>query len=233
MRIHCFQHVSFETPGTILEWINAHEHTISYTRFYEVEQVIPGMDSFDALLIMGGYMNVDEEEQFPWLRMEKTFIREAINAGKKVLGICLGSQLIASAMGAKVYKGPEKEIGFIPLQFSEAVLQHRFFDHYPADYTLFHWHGDTFDLPAGALLLASTVVCPHQAFMIGDHVLALQFHPEMNEVSIEQMILHDGHELQETGNYIQSAGMIREGYGVLEQNKKDLFLLLDKFFSKA
>lgn len=230
MRIHCFQHVPYETPGTILEWADANGHTITYSGFYDPGYVFPDIHSFDALLVMGGNMNVDEEDAFPWLSMEKKFIRKCIERKKKVLGICLGSQLIAAALGAKVYKASEKEIGFFPLRFSEFALAHPYFVHFKADYTLFHWHGDTFDLPEHAVLLASTDVCPNQAFMIGDNALALQFHPEMNEEAIEQMILHDGHELEELTGYMQSAEKIRSGCGILEQNKKDLFLLLDKFF---
>jgi GMP synthase-like glutamine amidotransferase len=231
MHIHCLLHVPFETPGTILNWIVVNGHSISYTHFYEPEHSLPETTTFDALLIMGGSMNVDEEQAFSWLKAEKAFIRKSLSDGKKVLGICLGAQLIAAASGAKVYKGKEKEIGFFPLQFSADALAHPFFDHFKQTYTLFHWHGDTFDLPPGAVLLASTTVCPHQAFMIDDHVLALQFHPEMNEHTIGQMILHDGHELEEEGNYIQSAERIKDGFTVLDQNKKDLFLLLDKFLA--
>jgi GMP synthase-like glutamine amidotransferase len=231
MRIHCFQHARYESPATILEWVEKNGHSINYTNFYEVGYVFPALSSFDALLIMGGPMNVDEVDDFPWLSMEKQLIRVAITAGKKVLGICLGAQLIAASLQSKVYKAAEKEIGFFPVQFSAAALQHPFFDHFTATYTLFHWHGDTFDLPADAILFASTNVCAHQAFMIGDNTLALQFHPEMNAEAIEELILHDGHELEEQGDHIQSAEQMRSGQTILSQNKKDLFLLLDKFFA--
>ncbi|NCI47664.1 glutamine amidotransferase-related protein [Sediminibacterium soli] len=147
-----------------------------------------------------------------------------------MLGICLGSQLIASAMGAAVYKGREKEIGFFPVQFSNAALTHRCFSHFTGTYTLFHWHGDTFDLPGNAIPIASSGVCPNQAFMIGDNALALQFHPEMTTASIEQMLLHDGGELEENGPFIQSKETIAGHYHLLDQNRKDLFLLLDAFF---
>lgn len=232
MRIHCLQHVAFETPGTILEWAALHNHPVSYTHFFEENFSLPDLNDFDGLLIMGGYMNVDEEESFPWLKVEKHFIKQSIDAGKKVLGICLGSQLIAGALGASVYKGKEKEIGFFPIRFSSLAQQNPLFNHFPAEYTLFHWHGDTFDLPEGAKLIASTDVCRHQAFMFKDNVLALQFHPEMNIDTIEQMLLHDGKELEEEGNYIQSVVQIKDQYSVLDQNRKDLFVLLDKFYTE-
>jgi GMP synthase-like glutamine amidotransferase len=159
MHIHCFQHVPFETPGTILEWIRQHKHTITYTKFFEKEYTLRIPDEHDCLLIMGGNMNVDEEEKFPWLKTEKQQIKKSIDAGKKVIGICLGSQLIAAASGKKVYKGKEKEIGFFPITFSDKALEHSLFNHFPKEYRVFHWHGDTFDLPDNAQLIASTPVC--------------------------------------------------------------------------
>jgi len=231
MHIHCFRHVLFETPGTILEWLEQHKHTITYTNFFEEEYALPKRDGYDCLLIMGGYMNVDEEEKFPWLKEEKQQIKRAINAGKKVIGICLGSQLIAAASGKKVYKGKNKEIGFFPINFSDKAFAHSLFSHFPKKYTVFHWHGDTFDLPDNARLIASTSACANQAFLINSNVLALQFHFEMNETIIEEMILHGNDELLEKGKYIQNVDEIRKRYPYLRQNKKDIFVLLDKFFA--
>lgn len=230
MKIHCLQHVAFENPGTIAGWAAANNHIISYTYFFENNFLLPGVNDFDALLIMGGYMNVDEEEKFPWLKEEKRFIKKAIDAGKKVMGICLGSQLIAAASGTKVYPGKEKEIGFFPIQFTNEALNNSLFSHFNNPYTVFHWHGDTFDLPAGSRLIASTDVCLHQAYLINKQILGLQFHFEMNESVIEDMLLHDGHELDEKGRFISSREEIRKNYHHLPQNKKDIFLLLDKFF---
>ena len=230
MNIHCLQHVAFETPGTIIDWATQNNHSISYTYFFEKNHTLPSVNNIDALLIMGGCMNVDEEEKFPWLKIEKQFINECIISQKKVLGICLGAQLIAAALGSKVYKGVEKEIGFFPISFINNSLQHKLFHHFSKGYTVFHWHGDTFDLPANAQLIASTNICKNQAYLIGANVLGLQFHFEMDETIIEQMLLHDAEELNETGNFIQPAAQIRSGYHWLAQNKKDMFVLLDNFF---
>jgi GMP synthase-like glutamine amidotransferase len=230
MHIHCLQQVAFENPGTIVEWAKNNGHTISYTYFFEANFALPNVNDIDALLVMGGYMNVDEEAKYPWLVAEKQFIREVIAANRKVLGICLGSQLIAAALGSKVYYANEKEIGFFPISFTNEALQHPLFNHFTNRYNVFHWHGDTFDLPSNAILVASTATCKHQAFLIGNSVLALQFHFEMNETVIEDMLLHDGHELEEQGNFIQTKEIIRQHYQHLQQNKKDMFLLLDKFF---
>lgn len=229
MKIHCLQHVAFETPGTIAEWAALNNCSITYTRFFEEKFSFPPLSEFDLLLIMGGYMNVDEEETFPWLKQEKLFIKDSIDAGKKVIGICLGSQLIAAALRCAVYKGKEKEIGFFPVQFSNEAKSNALFDHFTSPYTLFHWHGDTFDRPENAVVIASTDTCKHQAFFIHPNIIGLQFHLEMNETTIEQMLLHDGGELEEEGMYIQSAAEIRTGLDHLGKNKEDLFLLLDKF----
>lgn len=232
MHIHCLQHVAFENPGTIVEWAKNNNHTISYTYFFEEHFTLPNVADIDALLIMGGYMNVHEETQYPWLVAEKNFIKQAIDANKKVMGICLGSQLITAALGSKVYYAAKKEIGFFPVSFTNEALQHSLFNHFTNPYNVFHWHGDTFDLPVNALLIASTNTCKHQAFLINNNVLALQFHFEMNKTVIEDMLLHDGHELDEEGNFIQTKETIRQQFHHLQQNKKDMFLLLDKFFSK-
>ncbi len=233
MRIHCFQHVVFESPGTIIEWAETRGYAITCTNFFEPQFILPSLADLNVLIIMGGYMNVDEENLYPWLKEEKLFIRQAIDAGKKVLGICLGAQLIASALGCKVYQGKEKEIGFFPVQFTDLARSNEFFSHFQNPYTLFHWHGDTFDLPANAQLIASTVVCKHQAFLIGDSVLGLQFHLEMNEETIERMIANDGNELQEEGKYIQSSVTIRSEKTVLRNNRNDIFVLLNKFINSS
>ena len=231
MKIHCFQHVAFETPGSILEWVHHHQYSINYTRFYEELPLFPLINDIDLLLILGGCMNVDEEALYPWLRDEKEFIMQAVGAGKKVLGICLGSQLIAHALGSKVYPQADKEIGFFPVQFTKEAIQHSFFNHFKNHYTVFHWHGDTFHLPADATLIASSGICKNQAYLVGNNVLGLQFHIEMNEIVINEMLQHDGDELDEKGSYIQTKEVIKNGSQLLAQNKNDLFKLLDKFIA--
>ncbi len=231
MHIHCLQHISFENPGYIKVWAQQNHHNITYTYFFEDNFVLPDLKNIDALIIMGGNMNVDEEEKFRWLRKEKKLIKAAINARKKVIGICLGAQLIAAALGCNVYPGSQKEIGFYPVQFTDGALNHPLFNHFKNLYTVFHWHGDTFDLPANAQLIASSAICKHQAFLIGNNVMGFQFHFEMNETIINDMIKHDGHELEEDGKYIQSQQQLSKGYQHLKQNQKDIFTLLDKFFA--
>src|SRR5688572_23524659 len=115
MRIHFIQHVAFESPGYLLQWAEEHQHTISFTRIYE-SPVFPSVDDIDWLIVMGGPMGSYQEDQYSWLKAEKEFIRAVIDAGKKVLGICLGSQLVAAALGAKVYPHVQKEIGWWPVK---------------------------------------------------------------------------------------------------------------------
>jgi GMP synthase-like glutamine amidotransferase len=230
MQIHCFQHVAFENPGTILEWAEINKHKISYTNYFEDNFSLPSIDDIDAFIIMGGCMNVDQYDKFPWLKAEKEFIKKTIDAGKKVIGICLGSQLIASALGAKVYAASETEIGFLPVNFTVEAIENLLFSHFKNPYHVFQWHGDTFELPANAKLIASSESCKNQVYLIDENVLGLQFHFEINESVIEDMLLHDGHELEEKGEFIQQADEIRTQFQHLKQNKKDSFLLLDKFF---
>jgi GMP synthase-like glutamine amidotransferase len=229
MKIHCFQHVSFENLGTIEDWANTNNHTISYTYFFEKGFILPEVSNIDMLIVLGGFMNVDDEAEFPWLKTEKQFIKKAIDIGKKVLGICLGSQLIASVLGSDVYKGPETEIGFYPIQFNETALSMPLFKHFTNPYAVFQWHGDTFDLPKGAQLLASSESCKNQAFLWNTNVLAMQFHIEMNETVLEDMLKHDGHELEESGTYIQKEAEIKSDFNHLNQNKTDLHELLNQF----
>jgi GMP synthase-like glutamine amidotransferase len=198
MRFHCLFHVSFETPGLLTDYIRERGHSLRTTALF-LGEPLPSTAQFDALVIMGGPMSVHDEDAYPWLREEKELIAAAIREKKKVLGICLGAQLIALVSGARVYPNPQKEIGFWPLRWTEAVAGER-----PADSLVFHWHGETFDLPAGAVLLASSEACVNQAFALGDHVLGLQFHPEVTPEIIRAMIDHEGEELVDAP-YIQPA----------------------------
>ena len=178
MRAHYFQHVPFEGPGSIEPWLVSNGFELTGTRFYESAE-LPQPDAIDFLVIMGGPMSVNEEDTHPWLPLEKQFIRQTIALGKPVLGVCLGAQLIASAMGSRVFPNPVKEIGWFPIHATPdtATASAPIF-RFPASEIVFHWHGETFDLPPDAVRLARSEACENQAFQLGRRVIGLQFHLE-------------------------------------------------------
>lgn len=229
MRLHFLQHVSFETPGSLVSWAADRGISYSITELFRHDHRLPVMGEADVLVIMGGPMGAYEAEKYPWLSEEIRLIRDTVYGGHKVLGICLGAQLIAAALGKNVYPGPAKEIGFYPVNFSVTAQGNPLFIHFGTSYTAFHWHGDTFDLPDGAQLLASSPGCVNQAFLLDGHVLGLQFHLEIGPAELEAMLLHGASELEEKGRYIQQAATIRSHASLLVQQKKDLYRLLDGF----
>ena len=192
MRAHYLQHVPFEGLGSIEPWLRHAGYEITNTPFY-ASSVLPPIKAIDFLVVMGGPMSVNDEDSIPWLGAEKRFIRNVIDSGKTVLGVCLGAQLIASALGADVYRNPVKEIGWFPVQSvpQNGILSFRF----PAVTEVFHWHGETFALPPGAVLLASSAACVNQAFQIGASVIGLQFHLETTIESARDMVSNCRHEL--------------------------------------
>ncbi len=191
MQAHLFQHVPFEGLGSIGPWLEAHRAAVTATRFFE-DAVLPAAESIDLLIVMGGPMSVNDEELHPWLIAEKRFIVRAIRQGKAVLGVCLGAQLIAAALGARVYPSREKEIGWLPVYSTpspdavraDAVPPFRF----PEESLVFHWHGETFDLPPGTVHLARSEVCLNQAFQYGRRVVGLQFHLEMTPRTVRALV---------------------------------------------
>jgi GMP synthase-like glutamine amidotransferase len=201
LRIHCFQHVDFEGLGSIEQWCHEKGHTITYTRFYE-EFDMPDLQEIDWLIVMGGPMSVNDVDVYPWLKGEKEAISRAIEMELVVIGICLGAQIIASVLGAEIYPNKHKEIGWFDLQMTESGRNHPLFAGFGDVQKVFHWHGETFTLPAGSTLLASSEGCMNQAFLYGDNVLGLQFHFEITQESLEKMVKNCGHELTD-GVYIQ------------------------------
>ncbi len=175
MRAHYLQHVPFEGLGSIESWLQNANYGITNTKFYE-SSVLPDVNEIDLLVVMGGPMSVNDKDEFPWLALEKKFIRDVIEKGKSVLGVCLGAQLITSAMGAQIYPNKVKEIGWFPVQ-AVASTDNSVFS-FPAKAEVFHWHGETFSLPSGATLIATSEGCENQAFQIGRSVIGLQFHLE-------------------------------------------------------
>lgn len=201
LNVHILQHVAFEGPGSIQQWLQARQANVSYSPLYQSNTQLPKPTDFDLIVVMGGPMSVNDETSHPWLSAEKQFIADAMDADIAVLGVCLGAQLIASAQGAAVYAGPEKEIGWWPIQ--SATPPGDCFQ-FPASSVVFHWHGETFDLPNNAVRLASSDVCRNQAFQVGKKVIGLQFHLETTDQSAKSIIEHCGDELV-SGEKIQTA----------------------------
>jgi len=201
MRIHYLQHVAFENLAAIEPWAKTGRHRLSVTRFHENDS-LPPMDVFDWLIVLGGPMNVYEEDKYFWLTDEKRFIEKAVRQGKRVLGICLGAQLIAAVLGARVRRNPEKEIGWFPVERVETRRETELFESLPRTFLAFHWHGDTFDLPAGAVHTARSEGCDCQAFIYTDRVVALQFHLETTRESVEKLIHHCAGDMTE-GKFVQ------------------------------
>lgn len=204
MQAHYFQHVPFEGLGSIEAWISHKGYQICSTAFYQ-HVAFPDIDAIDFLVVMGGPMSVNDESQYPWLAAEKQFIRQFIETGKPVLGICLGAQLIASALGAKVYANNEKEIGWWPIKAVVGESSTSF--QFPEIVSVFHWHGETFDLPEGAQRIAESYGCRNQAFQFGNSVIGLQFHLETTPASAQAIVKNCADELV-PAPYVQAEGEI-------------------------
>lgn len=228
LRIHYFQHLPYEGLASIGDWARRRGHRVSASNFYADDPLLPALEDFDWLVVMGGTMGAYEEEQFPWLRGEKALIRAAVDAGKTVLGICLGSQLIASALGARVYPAGHREIGWWPVRKLAGAAGHPLFGLLPEEFTAFHWHGDTFELPAGAVLLAASAGCRHQAFSLGERVLGLQFHFEVTPAAVRQMLEGSDEELAQAQGYVQSGADILAHLKHAEDNTRMMSALLDQ-----
>lgn len=222
MRAHYLQHVAFEGLGSIESWLESHGYALTCTQLFNSENLpsAESIPSIDLLIIMGGPMSVNDEGDYPWLTAEKQFVRQCIEAGKPVLGICLGAQMIAHTLGAKIFQNKEKEIGWLPI-YSTSIFSanansnsspslspssspsSKSIFNFPLSTTVFHWHGETFDLPSGAIRLAHSEGCENQAFQYGERVIGLQFHLETTPESAQEIVSHCRHELV-SSTYIQN-----------------------------
>jgi GMP synthase-like glutamine amidotransferase len=202
MKIHYLQHVPFENPGSILVWAQNNGHGVSNTLLYQNEP-FPEQTDFDWLIVMGGPMNIYEEEKYSWLTREKRFIKEAIEHKKVVIGLCLGSQLIADVIGGKVTQNPHREIGWFSVRLCEAARKNPLFSFLPHEPVVFQWHGDTFStLPEEAELVAESDACAHQAFVYRSRIFGFQFHLENTMPIIERLVENCREEII-PGEYVQ------------------------------
>jgi GMP synthase-like glutamine amidotransferase len=225
MNVLVFQHTPVESPGSLLDWLHTRHHQSLVHHWYR-DSHAPDAEEFDWLIILGGTMGVDEEKEHPWLKEEKAFLRDWLQAEKPVLGICLGGQLLAQALGGKVTKNPQREIGFH--EVSKVGPAHPFLRQWPQTTRVYQFHEDTFTLPPGCQNLMSSPACPNQAFAREDDILGLQFHPE----STREWILSNASSVKKKENepYVQNptetAAAVRE---LLAPMTTNFFRLLDSF----
>jgi len=183
-----FQHDPFEDLGFFGEVLEKQGADYRVVRLFHGEMPAEEWEHVRALIILGGPMNVDEEDGFPFLRWEKRIIRAAIDEAVPILGICLGAQLIATTLGTPVFHGPVREIGWSPISITPHGQVDSLLGYLPENATVFQWHGDGFDLPAGAIRLASSAHYGTQAFRLGKTIYGLQFHLEVTPRMIERWI---------------------------------------------
>lgn len=232
MRLHSLQHEPFEGLANIEIWAKNKGHSISRTLLFNSEE-LPDMGEFDWLVIMGGSMNIYEEEKYSWLAQEKKFIADAIKNKKIVLGVCLGSQLIADVLGGKVSRNKFKEIGWYPVNLTKEARNSSIFSAFPEKFIAFHWHGDTFKIPPGAKRIAESKGCAAQAFEYG-RTVGLQFHLEYSMESINLMFQNCGDEIVD-GRYIQKPDeIIAKNRNVTETQRLLNFMLdnMEREFGK-
>lgn len=225
MNVHYLKHVPFEDLGSIEPWLTNRGHTITATHLYNNEE-LPPIDDIDWLIVMGGPMGVEDQAIYPWLTDEKAFIQQALDQNKIVLGICLGAQLIADVLGAYIIKNTYREIGWFPIQLSDEVKATKLGTALPSEFDVFHWHGDTFVIPSGAIPLASSKACLNQGFMIDERVIGLQFHLETTPDSALDLTIHCKNEL-DNSQYVQTAEKILEKPERFEVINKIMDVVMD------
>jgi len=226
LKVHFIQHVAFEAPGLILSWAEKNKYLCTKSILMDGDK-LPEAKDFDLLVIMGGPMSANDDEKYSWLVSEKELVRNCLELKKPIVGVCLGAQIIANVLGSKVYRAKEKEIGWFPITAALDVGSSKLMPELPSELTVFHWHGETFDLPLGARLLASTKTCPNQAYEFGNHVLGLQFHMEVTPEDVNSKWENCKSDL-EVGEYQQGPPAIFGRAEMYEGVREPLELALDR-----
>lgn len=223
------QHIECEDLGTIANAMSQRGIGYKYVRLFDGEPVPSDPGNYSGLIILGGPMNVYEEDKFPYLKDEDILIKKAVKNDMPVLGICLGGQLIAKATGAKVKKGTKKEIGWYDLKLTKDSRQDKVFNSLPGTIKVFQWHGDTFDIPDGAVHLAGSELFSNQAYRVGSSIYGLQFHLEVTQKMINRWISEYKEELS-TLDYINAGRIISDTPAYIDNLNRCAELFFDKFF---
>ena len=228
MRILCIQHDPLDGPGALIEWARARDHSLSCFLICKGDP-LPPLESFDLLVSLGGPMGAYEEEKHPWLIPEKEYLRQAFAAGKKILGLCLGCQLLADALGGKAFRHTRKEFGWQPI---EPLPDGISWFGATTPFQAFQWHGDTYSLPPGAIQLARNEATEQQAFLVrgpaGSQVIGLQFHLEWTEEMGRDAVAEPG-VAPPPSPFVQSPDEILSDLSLFESARSRFFALMDRF----
>ncbi len=230
MRVHIIQHVPFEGPGAIGGWARERGHATTLTEQW-TGAGLPGPDDFNFLVIMGGPMSANDEAEFGWLGPEKKLIARTLRAQKPILGVCLGAQLLAAVLGARIFRNREKEIGWFPVTLTPEACTSALRG-LPATLTVLHWHGETFDLPAGAAHLAQSEACRNQAFELDGRALGLQFHLEVEPAGLARLIENSAGDI-DSGAFVQSASRMQALAGASQALRPLVYGILDRLAATA
>jgi GMP synthase-like glutamine amidotransferase len=231
MRIHTIEHVPFEGPGAIAQYALDRGHALTRTPIY-LGAPLPALEEVDLIVIMGGPMSVHDEDRLDWLRTEKRYLRQAVDAGTRLLGVCLGAQLLAEVLGGRVMPNDGREIGWFPVRLTAAGADSSLFSGFGPEFPAFHWHGETFSIPPGAAWVAESDACRHQAFEARGRIVGLQFHLETTPESMEQLIANCADELEPRTGFMQTADEMRARQKLTASTWPLLFGLLDNLMGE-
>ena len=215
LRVHYFQHIAGEGFGSCYDYLKAHQAKITATEFFALPvdlplelEALPDIDEVDLLIIMGGTMSVNDEANYPWLKLEKRWLRRYLSAGKPAIGLCLGAQLIANALGASVSRNQHQELGWMDVGRVSHIPENYF--QIPEKINIMQWHSETFEIPRGGVRLAQNNVCQNQMYQIGRNVLGFQFHPEMTPHALQLLIENEEDSAAFNGEYVQPIAELKK-----------------------